>query len=301
VLPHVVALWKAFDARVTLLRVLGRSLAGRRDGFVDPLDWHITEAAAGAYLEGVAGRLADAGLSTEQALLTGKAAEKVVAFAHDDDVDLIVLSSHGKSGLSGWNVSSVVQKIILRAYVSTMIVRAYQPVASSLGDLVYRRVLVPLDCSQRAECVLPIAAALAKAHRTELLLAHVVRKPEMPRRAPPTPEDLELSAHLTERNREEASRCLGDLRARLALDADTALLIREDVAAALHELAEEREVDLVLLTAHGYSGTPRWPYGSVATSFVAYGLTPLLIVQDLQRDQVRLSQAEIVTQERKGH
>ena len=45
---------------------------------------------------------------------------------------LIIMSSHGQSGLSGWNVSGVVLKIILRARTSIMIVRAYQP--SSDGD-----------------------------------------------------------------------------------------------------------------------------------------------------------------------
>jgi nucleotide-binding universal stress UspA family protein len=62
-------------------------------------------------------------------------------------------------------------------------------------------------------------------------------------------------------------------------------LVSGDVTTALHELADSEEVDLVMLAAHGYSGAPRRTYGSVTTSFVAYGSTPLFIVQDFDRDQ----------------
>jgi nucleotide-binding universal stress UspA family protein len=59
----------------------------------------------------------------------GRTAERVIEFARNQNASLIVLSNHGQSGLSGWNVSSVVQKIVLRACMPTMIARAYQSVA----------------------------------------------------------------------------------------------------------------------------------------------------------------------------
>jgi nucleotide-binding universal stress UspA family protein len=300
VLPHVVAFASAFESEVTLLRVLERSKRGQRVP-IDPVHWHIAEAQSASYLEEVAGRLNAEGVETRRVTLDGAAAERVIEYADQQDVDLIVLSSHGRSGLSGWNVSSVVQKIILRAFRSALIVRAYMPIEHRTGRLRYRRLLVPLDGSQRAECVLPVAAALARGHDAELLLAHVVRRPEMPRRTSPTEEDIELADRLVERNREEVSAYLQDLRTQLPLDADSCLLVSDDVAVALHELADSQHADLVILSAHGYSGAPRWSYGSVATSFIGYGSTPLLIVQDLSRAEVQPSQAELAAKERKGH
>ena len=64
------------------------------------------------------------------------------------------------------------------------------------------------------------------------------------------------------------------------------------VAATLHGLVEESAADLVLLCAHGHSGQRQRPYGSVATSFLTYGTTPLLILQDLPPDEILLSKAE---------
>lgn len=301
VLPHTVALAQAFDARITLLQVLGQAQAAGRTPVVNPLDWHIRKAEAESYLDGVVPRLREIGLQTEKALLEGRAAERIVEFAQEQGASLIVLSSHGRSGLSGWNISGVVQKIILRACMPTMIVRAYQSVTSNLTGLRYKRLLIPLDCSQRAECVLPLATTLARFHESQLLLTHVVCRPEMPRHAPHTQEEIELAHQLTELNRTEAHKCLRQLQSRLHSDAQIRLLVNDNVAPALHELVRQEDIDLVVMSAHGYSGGAQWPYGSVALNFIAYGTTPLLIVQDLSQNELESTQAEMATREYKGH
>lgn len=301
VLPHAVAVAQAFDARVTLVQVLERAGAPGRTRPVDLLEWQVSRREAGAYLDRLGTRLQEAGLRAESALLEGPAAERIIAFAHAQDVNLITLSSHGRSGLSGWNVSSVVQKIILRAYVPAMIVRAYQPATHDLTGLRYRRLLVPLDCSQRAECVLPLATTLARFHNLELLLVHVVSRPEMIRRAPPTEQDLELVNRITERNRLEATRYFEQLRDWLSLDVRTLVLASDNAAETLQDLVEQEGADLVVLSAHGYSGATKWPYGSMAINFIAYGTTPLVIVQDVTPGEVERTQAEMATREYKGH
>jgi nucleotide-binding universal stress UspA family protein len=301
VLPHVMAVAQAFGARVTLLRVLERGdTAGRAQSF-DPLGWHIRKAEAEASLEGVRARLQEVGLRAESVLLEGQSAERIIEFAHENEAGLIILSSHGQSGLSGWNVSSIVLKIILRAYLPIMIVRAYQPAAADLGGLRYRRLLVPLDCSRRAECVLSLATTLARHHESELLAAHVVAKPQMPRWSPPTQEDIELANRIVERNRLEATRYLKQLQSRLDVHVRTSVLLSDHTAEALHDLVEQANADLVILSAHGYSGGTKWPYGSLVVNFIGYGTTPLLIVQDLSPDEVERTKAEMLAREQKGH
>jgi nucleotide-binding universal stress UspA family protein len=301
VLPHTVATAQAFGARVTLLRVLERLHTVGQIRSVGPLDWHIRKAEARSYLDGVATRLQEIGLQTEQIILEGRAAERIIEFTHSQNVNLIILSSHGRSGLSGWNISGIVQKIILRACMPTMIVRAYQPATSDLTGLHYRRLLIPLDCSQRAECALSLATTLARFHESQILLAHVVSRPEMVLRAPPTKEDTELANRLTERNRLEAARYLQHLQSRLPLEVQTRLLVSDNAAIALNELVRQEDIDLVVLSAHGSSGATKWPYGSIALNFIAYGTTPLLTVQDLSQDELEKTQAEMAAREYKGH
>jgi nucleotide-binding universal stress UspA family protein len=301
VLPHVVAVARAFGSRVTLLQVLERTRTPGLTRFVDPLGWYINEAESRAYLNKWITRLQQAGLRVESTLLEGQAAERIIEFARDTDVGLIILSSHGRSGLSGWNVSSIVLKIILRAYIPVMIVRAYQPATGDLTGLRYKELLVPLDCSQRAECALPLATTLAHFHESELLVVHVVSRPQMPRRTPAAQEDIELANRLVERNTQEATRYLEQLQPRLNTDVQTRLIVSDHATAALHDLVEQANVDLVVLSAHGYSGGTKWPYGSLVTNFIGYGTTPLLIVQDLSPEEVMRTKAEMSIRERKGH
>jgi nucleotide-binding universal stress UspA family protein len=241
--------------------------------------------------------LAQAGVEAESVILEGEAAEQVVEHARVSRIDLIILSSHGQSGLSSWNVSSVVQKIILRAYTSVMIVRAYQPAPAQLNELRYHRLFVPVDGSQRAECVLPPAEILAHAHDAQALFVHVVCRPEMPRRMPLSPEDAELAQRIVDCNVAEATRYLDDLKCRVSGNTDTRLLVRNSVEAALHELADQENIDLVILSAHGYTGENRWPHGGVVTSFLTYGKTPLLIVQDVPQDSLEPHEVEQATRQ----
>jgi nucleotide-binding universal stress UspA family protein len=297
VLPHVSAIGKSFDASILLLTVLEAKENDKKTPSVDPLDWQIKKAEAEAYLQKIARQMQDTGLQIEAHVLEGKAEQRIIEFAENRDINLIILSSHGQSGLSGWNVSSVVQKIILRAYTSLMIVRAYQPVTQDRTEINYRRLMVPVDGSQRAETVLPVASSLASFYDAVLLVVHVVRRPEMPRRTPPAQEDVRLAERLTERNQDEARKYLEEIQTRVHGKVQTRLEISDRVNATLHEIAGQEEVDMVLLSAHGYSGESKWPYGSVVISFISYGNTPLLIVQDIPREQLKETDAEIAARD----
>ena len=280
VLPHVAAITRACGSRVTLLHVLERDRrASHRP--LDPLAWRMQEAEAHAYLHGVANRLHEVGLLAQAVVLEGAAASRMIEFAHNHGAALVVLSTHGQSGNSAWNISGTVQKVIQRAYVAVMLIRAHQPSDGDLTGRHFQRLLVPLDGSQRAECVLPLATILARSHDAELLLAHVVCPPQMLRQLPVDSEDLELANRLTECNSLEAERYLTQCSSELGLPRRTSVLVADNVAVALHDLVRRESVDLVVLSAHGLSGSRRWPYGSTAVNFIAYGSSPLIIVQDL--------------------
>jgi nucleotide-binding universal stress UspA family protein len=292
VLPHAAGLARTMKTTVILLRVLAQDHHTDPLQAVDPLNWHLRKAEARAYLNDIRDRLQQTGIVAEVVVLEGSPVDRIVEYARERLVDLILLSSHGYSGLSGWNVSSSVQKIIHRAYTSFLIVRAFQPEPADLPYHRYNRILIPLDGSQRAESVLPVLSSLVSAPQTELVLTYVISRPEMPRRAPLTAEENDLMDDIIARNEDEASRYLDPLRTRLPGEVKIQILVGNNVASALHRLAEQEAVDLVLLSAHGYSADNRFPYGSVVISFIAYGATPLLIMQDLPENY--RSQADMI-------
>jgi nucleotide-binding universal stress UspA family protein len=295
VLPHAIALSRATNAHLVIAQVV-EPAPERGPAPTDPLHWHLLKAEAKAYLDEIAKRLQRLDVPVEAVQLEGPAAERIVEFARENGIDLILLSSHGRSGLTGWNVSSVVQKVILRVNRSVMIVRAYEAAEQDLGALAYRRILVPLDGSRRAEYVMPVVSALARHGSGELLLATAIARPEMPRRAPLSAEDAELADRVVDRNREEIQKYHEQLCSWLDGDrVSSHLLVGDSTITLLHRLAAEEAVDLIVLSAHGYSGDVHRPYGSLVTSFIVYGSTPLLIVQDLPADMIGSSQAEMVS------
>ncbi len=284
VLQHVVAIARAFDAKVILLRVLDKKQASEKAQLFDLVNWQINKTGAKLYLEKISTRLQKSGLRIETAVLEGLVAESITEYALKRGVKLIILSSHGRSGLSQWGISSVTQKIIFSAPTSVLIIRAHQPATSELLEQQYTRLMVPLDGSRRAEYVLPMVTLLARFHRSRVSIVHVVKTPEMARQMPLAHEDLELSDRIVARNREEAIRYLDQVRLQSPLEGievQTRLLTSDNAAAALHELADKENIDMVALSAHGYSGYNQWPYGSMVNNFILYSKVPLLIVQDL--------------------
>ena len=292
VLSHIVALATAFRSQVTLLHVLEPER--KHDQIqVDPLDWYLRKAEAQTYLDGVQEQLRQENIHAETALLEGPIADRIIEYQRDQKFGLIILSSHGQSGLSGWNISSVVQKVVLRAHTSIMIVRAYRSSDSDAANKGYRRILCPLDGSQRAESVLPIATTLAKHYKAEYLLVHVASRPEMMHRTPLTNKEVALVDQIAERNLFEANRYFNQLRSHLGEHIQMSVVASENAVVTLHELAEQKQVDLVLLSAHGYSCEKKWPYGNVVASFLSYGVAPLLIIQDLSHHEMDPTHAEI--------
>jgi nucleotide-binding universal stress UspA family protein len=305
VLPHVAAIAPVTNARITLLHVLQPTRNERGTPAVDPVEWHLQKQNAEKYMEGIVNRLNESGiLGVEFVILEGSPAGTVIDFARSNNVDLMILSTHGHSGLSGWNVSGVVQKILLRSYKSTLLVRAYLPSATATTKVRYKRLFVGMDCSARSEFVLPFAINLAQFHKSQLILETVVEKPRMIKRMPVSQELAELSNEFVERNFQAASHYFKQLLAQFStkdLKIKPHISIGENAIAVLHDMAEEANADLVLLAAHGETGERRWPYGSVTTSFIAYGNTSLLIMQDLPDTEIHPTRAEQAIRESKGH
>jgi nucleotide-binding universal stress UspA family protein len=152
--------------------------------------------------------------------------------------------------------------------------------------------------------VLPFAISLAQHHNSQVILETVIERPQPINRFPLTEEDTNLINRFVERNYEAATRYLKQLVTQFSMK-DLKLKAHvssgDNVTTVLHDMAEESNADLVMLAAHGYTGERRWPYGSVTTSFIAYGNSSLMIMQDLPKSEIHPTRAEMAVREGKGH
>lgn len=275
-IPHLITLAQTFGARLQLLHVFEEK-EGRTS--VDPLDWYMQKGKVQAHLNQVADHLLDSQLDVTPVMLDGHPGERILAYADELPASLILLST----GKTGRQVGRVAHKVISRSRRSLMILRGEQRTTP------FRRILVPLDGSKRAECVLPAAKALAARNGATLILAHVVAEPQM---LGNSYELQELVCEVVRRNREEGEAYLAQVQAHLDVPSERRLLDACDRILALHRLARREEADLVLLSAHGHSCRKHHLYGSVAASFAYDGDPSLLLVQDLPPHEIGLSPAE---------
>ncbi len=300
VLPHILAIAPVTNAHITLIHVLERPQDRKGTAPIDPVGWHMQKQESQSYLEHNVDRLQEKDLNVDSVILEGSPAETIIEFARNNAVDLIGLSTHGRTGLSGWNVSSVVQKIMLRSYKSILLVRAFATVPA---EVQYKRLFLASDGSARAEYILPFAMSLAQYHKSDVILASVIQKPQTLQRFPLSETDAELINQLTEKNQEEAAHYLDQLVNQFSLKelpATAKIITADNVIGALYDMIEETNADLVMLAAHGHSGERRWPYGSIAASLIAYGNTPLIVMQDLSDNDIPHTHAERAIREGKG-
>jgi nucleotide-binding universal stress UspA family protein len=302
VLSHTAAIGRAFKVKAVLLQVVSRDQQNFSAQLSDLVDWQIHKTEAASYLGEICERLKNSGVDTDVAVQEGKSAESILEFAECQKIDLIILSSHGHSGVSQWGISSVTQKIIHSAPGSVLLIRAQQAADSEGMGQAYKRILVPLDGSLRAENVLPIIAHLARFHKSQIHIARVVTTPEMAHQLPLAQEDLDLSNRVVARNKEESIHYLEQVRQRALLNGipvQSHLLDSENALAALHGLVEQENIDLVVLSAHGYSGNNQWLYGSIVNNFVLHSPVPLLIVQDLaEKEEPFLADRSVMERDR---
>ena len=346
-IPHAEQFARIFGSSIILLQVLDPTSFHENPNSVDPLSWQIRKAEADMYMNGIAARIRkDLHESTldakgaqskgkngkkghvDYAIREGKTAENIVNFAHTEKIDLLVISTHGSGGLSRWNISSVTQKVVNLIYLPVLIVRAYIQPKTEDARVHYRRILLPIDSSRRAECSLSAGIVLARGEtskglasasktnnlsphhiapaaslpQTKLILAAVIKPPEIPIPEPCPVEIKQLSEELMHFNRQAMSNYLNEMKKHLSVECETCVVENNSISFAIQELAnnQEEDIDLVVLCAHGYTGQSSWPYGSVARNYMEHGTKPVLVIQDIPRSQVQPTTAQISAEKSGG-
>jgi nucleotide-binding universal stress UspA family protein len=233
-----------------------------------------TLCAAHDYLERLIAAQPTSAATLTQVVLEGEGdvAHAIVEAAATAPADLIVLSTHGYSGVTRWVLGSVAERVLHQAPCPVCVVRA---------AAVPRRVLIPLDGSAVAETVLAPALALAaQLDDTVTLLRAVpmVSTSEVRRLNALEPN---LGARLQEELCADAAhylRRVAATHARPQTRLDTHVLIGP-AAHTILQYAEQKNYDLIAMATHGRTGLQRWTYGSVTEKVLRSASCSMLVVR----------------------
>jgi nucleotide-binding universal stress UspA family protein len=237
--------------------------------FADPVTWNIAGANMQSLLNELGAYLEIKGIATTSDILKNPVADAFIHYVGQSQGDLVIL------GVDYDGNAPLMQSLLRLSSVPILIVR------DRPEQMKYRKILIPLDQSQRAECVLPLVSAFTQSIQATLVFAHIIQKPEMPRRNFISSEDSELSQRLIEANQIEAEQYLSQLAQRHEVVTETHLLVNDNVPTALHQLIQRENIDLVILSAHGYSGEPRATLGSIAHNLINLCTIAIVVIQDM--------------------
>jgi nucleotide-binding universal stress UspA family protein len=253
VLLAAVRLAEGMGATLVLLTVV--SPLPHRDA-PDPVSQMVQSHAyeAGLYLKEIRSRLQPTTVTIETAVLPGNnPANTIITYAKAQGINLILMTTHGRSGLTRWTFGRVAEKVLRRAPCPTILLRSHQEIAPDQ----IKRILVPLDGSSLAEQVLGPTRRITEALDADLYLLRVIE---------PSPFSLIRDDGDKADEMVEELTYLEAVRTRLA---SANLRVQAEVrrgsaADAIIEYAEEKGVDLIVLSSLGSSGLQLWVFGSVA-------------------------------------
>ncbi len=264
-LSVVRSLSKVFDAEATLICVgppsARRAIPGRKgaSAFAD-------EAEKELYLSQKADQLASAGTATEFSLRSGEVAREICLLAQDE-MDIIVMSTNGRSGLQRMFIGSVAFQVVQNATTPLLLLRPTGDWRSRGTS--FKRLLVALDGSAFSERILPYVSALARQFDSEVILLSV----------PAGSTSESYRTHIENYLEDLAQELAGEgLHVRTLVTGSAA--VQTIVATAESEMA-----DLIMLATHGRSGMDRLMLGSVAERVVRNMPCPVFLLPI--RDQVQ--------------
>jgi nucleotide-binding universal stress UspA family protein len=262
ILAYVRRLLHSEDAEVVLLRVVppeddARALQEHKDG-------------AQAYLDRMVAKLGEEGISARGRLVEGDPADGILRVVEEEQPSLLALTTHGRSGLARWIRGSVAERVLRRCPVPVLMAKAVEGELKEVPE--FKRILLPLDGSDRSAAILPLVEHVAGLHNAEVILLRVAWSGPMaadyPVHAVPlivTPEKVE-----------ESLKPHADRLAAAGVKVRTQAAFGIEAGSILDAL-EEEDVDLLAMTTHGRSGLDRWLLGSVTEKVLRHAQCPLLI------------------------
>lgn len=217
--------------------------------------------------------------------MLNNAAEEILDYADKQDMNMIIMATHGRTGITRWVLGDTANKVARAFSCPILLIRAKTEVPE---DVHISKILVPLDGSKESETVLPYVEAIAGKLKPEIrllnvveLLYHVYAYPAAAGyggdgivRVPFNPEEMKpykdaghkyingISAKLKEKGYKNT------IEVRVGTPGEEIM-----------EAEKESKPDLVIMSTHGHSGFGRLEHGSIADKVLHGGISPLLLVR----------------------
>ena len=212
----------------------------------------------------------------------GKAADVIIESSSGEKETLIAMATHGRSGLGRFLLGSVAEKVLRGASNPLLLVRATEKTPPPWDMPALKSIVVPLDGSGLAECVLPSVEELAKKLDLEVTLLGVYGVPYGASSAGEgfysTTRIEAFIAGLRAETLEYLEKKAAELKSK-GLD-KVSFIAKEGLPAdEIISTARRTPDNLIAMCTHGRTGVTRWMMGSVTETVVRHSGDPVLVVR----------------------
>jgi len=270
-LPYAEELANAFKSEIILLNVS------------DPADAHHRHMHE-LYVKEMADRIKERVRKVSPVVVSGKSADEIISYAEKNDVGLIIITSHGRSGMMSWATGSIASKLLQATSVPMLLVRAVKTRRKVQRPVLLNRILLPLDGSEAGEAAVEYIGELMSRLESEVILFGAVSSGQHIRSVGGLdyihypPEQMEIF-------KKEAQEYLDGVYRRLKRRKGTVKVTikagADDVGQEIIKFAEKEMVNLIAISSHGHSGIEKWVFGSIANKVVQGSKAPVLLVKAL--------------------
>ena len=279
VLPYARFLAKALAIPVELLEVVDPEALV---AFSNPtqgrhLDTLVAETISrtAPYLEATARSFPEA--QVKCSVEKGKPEQVVIEKANADKNTLIVMTTHGRSGIQRWLLGSVADKVLHGATNHLFLVRASDQ-GKPDGEAPLKTVIVPLDGSPLAEQVLPYVLDFTKKIKLKVVLMRSYALPPSLTAEDYGSYSADLLDHLESEARDYLAGKVNEVKQK-GVD-DVASVVNTGYGAEeIITLGRHTPDNFIAMSTHGRSGIQRWILGSVTDRVVRHSGDPVLIVR----------------------
>jgi nucleotide-binding universal stress UspA family protein len=210
-------------------------------------------------------------------ILRGTPEEVIIEKAAADENTLIVMATHGRSGIQRWLLGSVTDKVLHGATNHLLLVRASEE-GKTDGEAMLKTVVVPLDGSPLAEKALSCVESLADKMKLEIVLMRAYALPPAYSADEYGTYTDELISQLEDEARDYLAEKVKDMKGKGFGNVSSVLNLGYG-AQEIIALARKTPDNFIAMSTHGRSGIRRWVLGSVTERVVRHSGDPVLIIR----------------------
>jgi nucleotide-binding universal stress UspA family protein len=238
------------------------------------------EAQLVAQMKKEAAAAVEKGVSVKTAVVRSMAPyDAILDYTRQNDIDQIIMGTHGRTGLSYVLLGSVAEKVVEYAPCPVLVVSSGERnFVDAEGMMLLDRIMFPTDFSEPSRWAAPRAKEMARASKAEIIVAHVIGQNEvvhagMSEAGADTAVAAKIEQTAREKTQKEADHIFGDY-------AKVQVQVRSGpVPQTLAELARDELIDLVVIASKGKDSFKEQLLGSVAERMLRLAPCPVLVIK----------------------